>query len=218
MTHDSPTVHTVVKVGGGLLGKAGAFELVIEALTAFAPRRRLAVVPGGGPFADAVRQMFRRIKIGEDAAHWMAVLGMDQYAHALAARLPNAVLVDAREAITAAVNAGHLPVIAPYRWLRGADPLPHSWDVTSDSIAAWIAGALGARRIVLIKPAQRDRKKLVDAYFVRALPAGVEHLIVTADDLGQLEVALREEQGGSAGGAAGGGADRHTRRRAGQGD
>lgn len=206
MTNDAPAVHTVVKIGGGLLGKAGAFELVIEALTAFAPGRRLAVVPGGGPFADAVRQMFRRMQIGEDAAHWMAVLGMDQYAHALAARIPNAVLVDAADAIAAATKAGRLPVIAPYRWLRGADPLPHSWDVTSDSIAAWIAGALRARRIVLIKPADRDRKKLVDAYFVRALPAGVEHLIVTADDLGQLEVALQE------------GAERQAERGTGQGD
>lgn len=214
MTHGAPVVHTIVKVGGGLLGKAGALELVIEALTAFAPRRRLAIVPGGGPFADAVRQMFRRIKIGEDAAHWMAVLGMDQYAHALAARMPNAVLVDAPEAIVAAVNAGRLPIVAPYRWLRGADPLPHSWDVTSDSIAAWIAGALGARRIVLIKPADRERKKLVDAYFVRALPAGVEHLIVTADDLGQLELALREGESEGEGGGKG----RHARRGAGQGD
>ena len=212
MTHDSPVVHTVVKIGGGLLGTAGAFELVIEALTAFAPGRRLAIVPGGGPFADAVRQIFRRVKIGDDAAHWMAVLGMDQYAHALAARLPNAVLVDAAEAITAAVKTGRLPVVAPYRWLRGADPLPHSWDVTSDSIAAWIAGALEARRIVLIKPGNRDRKQLVDAYFVRALPAGIEHLIVTADDLGQLEVALREDKSREASGTPG------ARRRVGKGD
>src|SRR5439155_22525974 len=31
------------------------------------------------------------------------------------------------------------------------------------------------------------------AYFLRTLPHGVEHLIVTADDLGQLDVALRED-------------------------
>ena len=48
MTDDTPLVHTVVKVGGGLLGKAGAFELVIEALTAFRRGRRLVVLPGGG--------------------------------------------------------------------------------------------------------------------------------------------------------------------------
>jgi len=193
MTDESPLVHTVVKVGGGLLAKAGAFELVIEALTAFRRGRRIVVLPGGGPFADAVRQMFTRVNIGEDAAHWMAVLGMDQYAHALAARLPEAALVDGEGGIAAAVQAARLPVLAPYRWLRAADPLPHSWEVTSDSIAAWLAGELRARRVVLIKPAPGDPAKLVDSFFLRALPRGVEHLVVTADDLGQLDVALRED-------------------------
>jgi len=84
-------------------------------------------------------------------------------------------------------------VLAPYRWLRAADPLPHSWEVTSDSIAAWLAGQVRARRVVLIKPAPGDPTKLVDSYFLRTLPRGVEHLVVTADDLGQLDVALRED-------------------------
>lgn len=204
MTREPGAVHTILKVGGGLLGKAGAFDLVIEAVTAFRAGRRLVVVPGGGPFADAVRQMFKRVKIGEDAAHWMAVLGMDQYAHALAARIPGAALVEQAAGITAALAAGELPVLAPYRWLKAVDPLPHSWEVTSDSIAAWFASVLGARRVVLIKPAGRDERKLVDAYFRRTLPPGVEHRVVTADDLGQLDVAL--DEGGGEGG----------RRRAGQ--
>ena len=194
MTEETPLVHTVVKVGGGLLGKAGALDLVIEALTAFRAGRRLVVLPGGGPFADAVREMFKRVKIGDDAAHWMAVLGMDQFAHALAARLPDAALVDGDGGIAAALQANRLPVLAPYRWLRDADPLPHSWEVTSDTIAAWLAGALGARRVVLIKPIHSEGKKLVDGYFLRSLPQGVEHLVVTAEDLGQLDVALREDR------------------------
>jgi len=195
VTGETQVIHTVVKVGGGLLSKAGAFDLVTEALTAFSPRRRLVIVPGGGPFADAVRTMFRRIKIGEDAAHWMAVLGMDQYAHALTARLPGAVLVEQQVEIAAARQAGRLPVLAPYRWVRAADPLPHTWDITSDSIAAWLAGMLGARRIVLIKPAGGDPRKLVDPLFIRTLPPAVEHFIITADDLGQLDVALDEGRG-----------------------
>jgi len=199
LTRAPSAVHTVLKIGGGLLGKAGAFELTIEAVTAFRPGRRLVVVPGGGPFADAVREMFKRAKIGEDAAHWMAVLGMDQYAHALAARIPDAVLVDGAGGVAAALQSGRLPVLAPYRWLRAADPLPHSWDVTSDSIAAWLAGALGARRVVLVKPADAEHKKLVDSHFLRTLPSGVEHLIVTADDLGQLDVALQEGPEGESG-------------------
>src|SRR5437879_7874229 len=68
MTDETRVVHTVVKVGGGLLSRAGALDLVVEALTAFSPRRRIVIIPGGGPFAEAVRTMFRRVKIGEDAA------------------------------------------------------------------------------------------------------------------------------------------------------
>jgi len=196
-------VHTIVKVGGGLLGKAGALELVTEALVAFGRGRRVLVIPGGGPFADAVRTMFRRVKISEDAAHWMSVLGMDQYAHALASRIPGAVLVEQQTEIAAALGAGNLPVLAPYRWLRAADPLPHSWEVTSDSIAAWFAGAVGARRVVLIKPAAGEMKKLVDDYFLRTLPPAVEHLFITPADLGHLDLALDEGSGRGRGRRAG---------------
>ena len=195
MTAKSRSVHTVVKVGGGLLGRAGALDLVTEALAAFTPRRRVLVLPGGGPFADAVRTMFRRIKIGDDAAHWMAVLGMDQYAHALTGRIPGAVLVERQGEIARVLASRGLPVLAPYAWLRKADPLPHSWDVTSDSIAAWVAGALGARRVVLVKPVAGDTRKLVDPLFLRTLPPAVEHLIITPEDLGQLDVALDERHG-----------------------
>ena len=42
-------------------------------------------------------------------------------------------------------------MLAPSAWLLRADPLPHSWDITSDSIAAWIARVLGTRRLMLVK-------------------------------------------------------------------
>jgi len=195
VSHAVSAVHAIVKVGGGLLGKGRALDRVTEALIAFSRGRRVLVIPGGGPFAEAVRTMFRRIKIGDDAAHWMAVLGMDQYAHALADRIPDAVLVDQQPEMEAALAAGRLPVLAPYRWLKAADPLPHSWDVTSDSIAAWFAGALGARRVVLIKPAAGDTKQLLDPHFMRTLPPTVDHLILTPDQLGQLDMALDESHG-----------------------
>ena len=50
------------------------------------------------------------------------------------------------------VAAGKVVVLAPSRWMRSSDVLPRSWDVTSDSVAAFVAGALDAARLVLIKP------------------------------------------------------------------
>ena len=197
MTAGPSGVDTIVKVGGGLLSRAGAFELVTGALAAFGKGRRLLVIPGGGPFAQAVRELVRRVKVSDEAAHWMAVLGMDQYAHALTERTPGAVLVEQVPEVDAALAAGLVPVLAPYRWLRAADPLPHSWNATSDSVAAWVAGAVGAKRIVLIKPAKGETSKVVDPLFLQTLPRGVDCVVLTAHELEKLGEVL--DQGPRAG-------------------
>ncbi len=183
-------VETVVKVGGGVLAHREHFDAALASIGAAARDCRLLVVPGGGPFADAVREADRRLRLPDDAAHWMAVLAMDQYAHLVAARLAGSVIVEEPREIATALSAGHVPVLAPSRWLRKADPLPHAWTVTSDSIAAWVAGRVGARRLVLVKPPGATVGDLVDSYFARALPAHVTPLIVLADQEEALRVAL----------------------------
>jgi aspartokinase-like uncharacterized kinase len=82
-------------------------------------------------------------------------------------------------------------VLAPYAWLRDADPLPHSWDVTSDSIAAWVAGQVGASRLVLLKPPGAVAGDRMDAHFAQALPAGVNALAIAADRTEVLASVLR---------------------------
>lgn len=178
-------------MGGGLLARAGAFARVVDALGA-AVGRGILVVPGGGPFAETVRELSRRIELGADTAHWMAILGMEQYAHALASRIAAAKLVEGAGEIAAALAEGRVPVLAPFRWLRAVDPLPHSWDVTSDSIAVWIAGAVGARQLVLIKPCAGEPARLVDAFFQHALTPGIEHHVLAVDDVAELGLLLNE--------------------------
>jgi hypothetical protein len=178
-----PRVDLVVKIGGGLLAQTECFGAVLSAVTDAARERRLLIVPGGGPFADAVRTVDNRLRLSDDTAHWMAVLAMDQYAHLIAERLPCSTLVTNVLEVRTALAAGRVPVLAPSQWLREADPLPHSWDVTSDSIAAWIAGAVGARRLMLVKPAGAEGADLVDPHFLRALPADVAATILSADEL-----------------------------------
>ena len=184
-------IDVVVKLGGGVLAHVEQFSAALAVIGAVATARRIVVVPGGGPFADAVREVERRIPLSDDAAHWMAVLGMEQYAHLIATRLPGGTLVDDPSQIVAALEANRVPVLAPYRWLRAANPLPHSWDVTSDSIAAWISGAVGARRLVLVKPTGVRFDLALDAYFDRALPQHVTAIIVAADQLDRLDESLR---------------------------
>lgn len=174
-------VDIVVKVGGGLLAFPGHLDAVLAALADAASTSRVLIVPGGGPFADAVRAVDRELTLSDDAAHWMAVLAMDQYAHLLVSRLRSAGLASDAAGIAAELDRGRLPVLAPSRWLRDADPLPHSWDVTSDSIAAWVAGEVGARRLVLVKPPGAG-DQAVDPYFHRALPPEMASSHVMAAD------------------------------------
>jgi len=181
---------TVVKVGGSLLAHAERLDAVLAEIAIARREAAMVVVPGGGPFADVVRDVDRRLGLSDDAAHWAAVLAMDQYAHVIVARLERGVLVCEASEIEPALNAGLIPVLAPYRWLRDADPLPHSWDVTSDSIAAWVAGQVGAHRLVLVKP-PKATGVLVDAHFPRALPPDVAAEVVPADRIEQLRSALR---------------------------
>lgn len=178
-------VELVVKLGGSLLQRVEQLDRVLGVLADVGSARRLLIVPGGGPFADTVRAVDARVRLSEDAAHWMAILAMDQHAHLIAERLVPSALVTSATGIADAHSSARIPVLAPYRWLRDADPLPHSWDVTSDSIAAWCAHAVGASQLVLIKPSGASGN-LVDRYFSQALPPGVSSACVPADEIDRL--------------------------------
>ena len=180
----------VVKFGGSL-HEVGAASSTLAELVSLSRSSKLLVVPGGGPFADAVRRACAGADPGPSAAHWMAVLAMDQTAHQLAALQPGVALATGPAGIEAALAARRLPVLAPYAWLREVDPLPHGWHVTSDSIAAWVAAELGAARLVLFKvvegvqdahgeplpeadPFSAIQAGVVDAHFAQALPRELE--------------------------------------------
>jgi aspartokinase-like uncharacterized kinase len=111
----------------------------------------LLIVPGGGDFADTVRNHYHRYRLHETTAHEMALLAMDQYGLLLGDLVPNGDVV--RDILLArrTTTNGRVPILLPAALLIQADPLPHSWQVTSDSIAAWIAGLAGAAQLVLLK-------------------------------------------------------------------
>ena len=180
----------VIKIGGGLSRVPGALDRVCSDVVKLSREHSLVVVPGGGPFSDAVRAFDSQAGLSADAAHWMAILGMDQYAHALVDRIAGAVLVEEPGEVAEVVSAGQVAVLAPARWMRSADVFPHSWIVTSDSIAAFVAGALGAERLALIKPAERDDP--VDPYFPAALPLGLPYRILSWKRFEELTAWLNE--------------------------
>ncbi|HZD42600.1 MAG TPA: uridylate kinase [Methanomicrobiales archaeon] len=111
-----------MKCGGSLLSRVPGIVRELEECN-----RPLLLVPGGGPFAENVRQL----SLPDEESHWMAIAGMEQMGWYLAAHgLPVQDTLEIPDGPT---------VLLPYRLLRERDPLPHTWSVTSDTIAAWVA-------------------------------------------------------------------------------
>jgi dihydroneopterin aldolase len=120
-------------------------------VAALADCGRCVVVPGGGPFADAVRAAQPVMGFDDRAAHRMAILAMEQYACALVSLDERLVPCESTDAMQLALNQGRVPVWLPKQMVLAAAEIPWSWDVTSDSLAAWFAGRIGAERLLLVK-------------------------------------------------------------------
>jgi aspartokinase-like uncharacterized kinase len=181
---------TVVKVGGSLYD-----------LPDLGPRLRrwsqalggeVLLVPGGGPTAGAVRELDYWQKLGEEQAHWLALGALSLNAQFLARTLAPAAVVEVPQD-RLYLEAGVVPIIDPQAFVlmdeRSSDHLPHTWDVTSDSIAARLATLTGARNLVLLKSvtippemswAEASQLGLVDVMFPRLIEQAGPKLRVEA--------------------------------------
>ena len=140
---DQSTSPLIVKVGGSLYNQIPDLIPVIKA-----SNRPLFLIPGGGPFEELVK----RVQVDNDTAHWMAVSAMEQYGLFIAS-----FGISTTDFMITPLTT---TVFLPYRYLRLTYPLPHTWDVTSDAIAAWVAHALHLDRLLL---------KSVDGIFINGI-------------------------------------------------
>lgn len=139
----------VVKLGGSLLGTPQLQEW-LDMLVAQGDGR-IIIVPGGGAFADTVRAQQFIGGYDDTAAHRMALLAMEQYGLALQSLQP-ALVTASSELEIAERSWQHRAIVwMPSAMVCANKQIPHSWRVTSDSLAAWLAAKLGADLLCLIK-------------------------------------------------------------------
>lgn len=143
-----PSRPEIVKLGGSLIGHPRLPALLDALARRGAP---LVLVAGGGPLADGVRALQPRLALSDAACHRMAILAMEQVAIAFADLCPGLALADTREALAEAHARGRAALWLPGRMTLTARDLPESWELTSDSLAAWLAEKLGAARLTLVK-------------------------------------------------------------------
>lgn len=150
---------TIVKVGGSyahfrrMRGLVAALEMGAG---------RAIVVPGGGPFADCVRREQGRIGFDDAAAHRMALLAMGAFGIALAGFSDILAPVSRIETMRGTVAEKRVPVWLPLALIDGDSRIAESWDMTSDSLAAWLCVHLRAERLIFLKRGAARSAALAD--------------------------------------------------------
>ena len=165
----------VIKVGGSLAEDLERLRALCHKLSEFAKKYEIIVVPGGGRFADVVRDFDRRFNLSSGISHRMAILGMDQFGLLLSQIIPDScatyLLNDAKQLSEIRV----VPIFLPSRLMFQEDPLENSWDVTSDSIAAYVASRLHVAKVLLVTDVDgiftKDPKKHENATLIEHLSA-----------------------------------------------
>jgi aspartokinase-like uncharacterized kinase len=193
---------TVVKLGGSLLRRADWPDLLAAWLARRPAQRCHVMIVGGGEAADAVREADRRDHLGDEVSHWLAIEAMQANLAEASTYFPQSPvcrclrqLKPLRETASL-VWFDPLPLLRQEHTWQGLPPLPRSWDVTSDSIAARVACRLGNTELVLLKSALPPRSGsladwaeagYVDAFFPHAatMLAGVT-VNLTAPDQPEL--------------------------------
>jgi len=158
----------VVKLGGSLLGSP-ELPRWLDTLVRISDGKVL-IVPGGGMFADAVREAQDTALVNDAVAHHLALLAMDQFGLLLAGMNPRLVTASSELEIAERGWQHRGIVWLPSRMVLADENIPKNWHVTSDSLSAWIADKIGSEHLVLVKS-----KDLAD--YSKASPIAMQTLI-----------------------------------------
>jgi aspartokinase-like uncharacterized kinase len=140
----------VIKVGGSLSKTPLALKVLCIELGNIAKTWQVTIVPGGAQFADAVRKMDSEVSLSSSISHRMAIFSMNQYGLLLQMLTPNSEVCESFSAAKRVAKAGKAAVFLPADILEKNDPFMPSWDVTSDSITAYIATCLYAKKTLFV--------------------------------------------------------------------
>ena len=112
---------------------------------------KVVIVPGGGLFADTVREAQQLTNISDAVAHKLALLAMDQFGLLMAGMNP-ALATASSELEIAERGWQHRGIVwLPSKMVLADGSIPQNWQVTSDSLSAWLANKLGATQLMLVK-------------------------------------------------------------------
>lgn len=139
----------LVKIGGSLTpAYVPALYKVLSTIIKN-NRQKLFIFPGGGRFADLIRDYRKRLPLSKGIMHKMALAALDQNAYLIAGSCKCRYITSLKQAKS--IKTG-IAVIAPYQILTQEQPFTgRNLDIdilSSDSSAIYFAHLLGAKFII----------------------------------------------------------------------
>ena len=136
-------IKQVVKIGGSL------FPDYAINLAEKLKNTNSLIILGGGEFANLIRKYDSNQNFSKKISHWTAIDCMDIIAKLVCDKVKSAKLVYDLNEVNKVVDEGFTPIFAVSKFLKMENPFECSWDVTSDSIAAYMAHRLNANLLIV---------------------------------------------------------------------
>ncbi|MHA1883498.1 MAG: amino acid kinase family protein [Promethearchaeota archaeon] len=140
------------KIGGGLLENNTDLSSVISQLEQLYNTnkiQKIVLIPGGGTLVNFIRKLYSELNFTEDIAHWMSIFSMNYNGIELSKQFPHIKPIESSRKLKK--ESRTFCLFLPFQFLKKKDELPHSWEVTSDSIALYLTKRLGINMCILIK-------------------------------------------------------------------
>ncbi len=166
---------TVIKLGGSLASSEHLPDW-LDAIVARAQETPVVVVPGGGIFADHVRQQQQQTGFDDLTAHRLALLAMCQMGYYMRELCPALLPISQSDELSSHLAGGKPLLWLPLELLDDEDAMPASWDYTADSIALWLCGRLADSELILVKRQLAASDKLIDYINKGVIDKGIQLL------------------------------------------
>jgi len=165
----------VVKLGGSLYNTP-ELRCWLNILDEAAKQQPIIIVPGGGPFANQVRDAQQLHQFDDRHAHHMAILAMAQFGLLLKGITAKCQLFYFSADEPVSIPMG-LSVWLPNESLLSQAEIMHSWTITSDSLALWLANKLHAEQLILIKQNYlSNNRSISELCKLGVIDVGFQHL------------------------------------------
>jgi aspartokinase-like uncharacterized kinase len=145
----------VIKLGGSL-SQSDALLKSLNSIKQNYADQAVVIVPGGGAFADQVRLAQQRWRFDDNTAHKMAILAMQQMALLIKGLMDDFSIANSVTDIPKQLQRQKIVVWSPDIVELDNASIQASWNITSDSLAAWLAGVISASKLILVKSAIID--------------------------------------------------------------